>query len=355
MRKSLLYILLILLILLSACMDDGNRLKESFSAQNGVLVLCNGNFMSGNSSLTFYRSDSMFAEQNVFFRANAIPLGDVAQSISIHNNKAWINVNNSGKTIAVNPENFVAIGKIDSLVSPRYYFPVNDVKAYISDLYAQRIWIIDLINYSIIGNIDIGIESDGFNRHCAEQMVAWGKYVFTNCWNYDNKILVVDTQDDALVDSITVGLQPQKIIADISGKIWVLCDGAYSGSPIGNESPSIWCIDAETQNILWSQSISIETISFDIALSPGADTLYVVAGNLYSMPTSATEFPQEAALESNGRNFSAIGVHPLSGDIYLADAGNYVQSGQVYRFDRFLTPIDTFNCGIIPIDFAFID
>jgi len=32
-----------------------------------------------------------------------------------------------------------------------------------------------------------------------------------------------------------------------------------------------------------------------------------------------------------------------------------VQSGQVYRFDRFLTPIDTFNCGIIPIDFAFID
>lgn len=354
MTKSLLYILLIILVLFSACMDDSTRPKESFSAQNGVLVLCNGNFMSGNSSLTYYRTDSMLAEQNVFYRANAIPLGDVAQSISICNNKVWITVNNSGKIVAINPENFEAIGKIDSLISPRYMHPVNDVKAYISDLYAQRIWIVDLINYSIIGEIDISVETQGFNRHCAEQMVQWNDYVFTNCWNYDNKILVIDTQNDALVDSITVGLQPQKIIADISGKIWVLCDGSYSGSPIGFESPSIWCIDAETRYVLWSQSINVETISFDIALSSGADTLFVLAGNLYSMPTSATEFPQEAALESNGRNLSAIGIHPLSGDIYLADAGNYVQSGRVYRFNRFLNPVDTFECGVIPVDFGFI-
>jgi hypothetical protein len=354
MKKYFIYILFLSLIVLSACMDDSKRPKEIFNTHNGVLLVCNGNFMSGNSSLTYYSSDSMITEQNVFFRANSIPLGDVAQSVCIHNNIAWVVVNNSGKIFAINPLNFEVLGKIDSLLSPRYFHPINDVKAYVSDLYAKRIWIVDLVDFSLTGSIDISAEAGGFNRHCAEQMVQWGDYIFTNCWNYDNKILVIDTKNDALVDSITVGIQPQKIIADINGRIWVLCDGSYAGSPIGYENPSIWCIDSETRSILWHQSINTEAINFDLALNQSADTLFVLARDLYSMPVEASVFPQQVLIDGSAHNFSVLGVHPVSGDIYLADAVNYVQSGQVYRFDKFLTPIDTFSCGIIPVDFAFM-
>jgi len=48
-----------------------------------------------------------------------------------------------------------------------------------------------------------------------------------------------------------------------------------------------------------------------------------------------------------------LGVHPRSGEIFVADAVDYVQRGVILRYAADGEPLDTFRAGIIPGDFVF--
>ena len=72
-----------------------------------------------------------------------------------------------------------------------------------------------------------------------EQMVQYGKYVYCNCWSYQNRIIKIDTETDQVVDELTVGIQPTSLVMDKYNKIWTVTDGGYEGSPYGYENPAL--------------------------------------------------------------------------------------------------------------------
>ncbi len=51
--------------------------------------------------------------------------------------------------------------------------------------------------------------------------------------------------------------------------------------------------------------------------------------------------------------FYGLGIDPLSSEIYVADAIDFVQTGWVYHYLADKTPVDTFSVGIIPGAFCF--
>ena len=153
---------------------------------DGLFIINEGNFQYGNATLSYYNPSANSVTNNVFARANGMKLGDVAQSMALYDNKGWIVVNNSHVVFAIDINTGKEKGRITNLTSPRYIHFVSDTKAYITQLWDNRIAIVNPRTYSVTGYITVpGMTME---TGSTEQMAAYGEYVFCNCWSYQNRI-----------------------------------------------------------------------------------------------------------------------------------------------------------------------
>lgn len=349
-----------LLSIFAACMKDEEIWDfdklETRKTSSGLFVLNEGNFTYDNASLTYYDIHTKEVINEAFFKTNALPLGDVAQSMIIKDSLGFIVINNSGKVVIININTFKVVGKITGLTSPRYIHFVNDSKGYITDLYAKAITIFNPQTFAITGNISVNNNDPSLYQHPTEQLVQVGKYVFTNCWSFDNKVLVIDSENDQVVDSIEVAKQPNSMVLDKDQNLWVLCDGGMEGSPYGKEVATLLRINTASRKIEQRIPFSLSDSPGSLTINGSGDTLYFINQNVYRMPISGSA-PQKIITSPYNSNepggFYSIGIDPNSSEIYVADAVDYIQAGYVYRFSSIAEPIDTFKTGIIPGAFCF--
>ncbi len=331
-----------LTLLLTACMDYGSLPEEPFRiASRGVFITSEGNFRWDNASLSFYDPAAKSVENEVFLRANGMKLGDVAQSMSIRGRRGYVVVNYSARVYVIDTETFEVTGVIDELTSPRYLHFTNDTTAYITDLYDPHITAID----TRTNQIRTRIATNG--HRSTEQMVQWGNEVFTNCWSYDRKILVIDAARDLLIDSIEVGSQPSALALDRYGKIWTVTDGR-NGTPA-----ALYRIDAATHRIERTFGFGAEDHPQRLALSRGRDTLYFINRAVWRMPVTAETLPTTPFLPYTETIYYGLGVDPSTSEVYVADAIDYRQHGVVYRFSPRGIALDTLRVGITPGSFCF--
>lgn len=331
-----------------SCMDYGPQPEERFSESGkGVFIVNEGNFNFGNASLSYYDVDGMRVENSVFSRANGISLGDVAQSMTVHDGRGYVAVNNSGVVFVIDLSTFRLAGMLGGLTSPRYVHFACDTKAYVTDLYDTRITIFDPTTMQVTGHVETG-------RTSTEQMVQYDRYLFVNCWSYDNRILVIDTETDEVCDEITVGIQPTSLVLDRNGKIWTITDGGYEGSPYGYEAPALYRIDAATRKVERELLFALGDTPSEIRIDGDGGTLYFINGGVWRMSVDADRLPDEPFIPGSGTIYYGLGVDPETSEVYVADAVDYMQSSVVMRYSPAGELIDSFRAGVAPGDFCFV-
>ena len=329
------------------CMKWEYGTEEEFSVDGSGLFITNeGNFQYGNASLSYYNPATGDVENEVFYRANAMKLGDVAQSMVIRDGIGWIVVNNSHVIFAIDLKTFKEVGRITNLTSPRYIHFLSDEKAYVTQIWDNRIFIVNPKTFEVTGHIECpGMTMENGST---EQMVQWGDYVYVNCWSYQNRILKIDTRTDKVVAELQVGIQPTSLVLDRNGKMWTITDGGYEGSPYGYEAPSLYRIDAETFTIEKRFKFTLGDAPSEVQINGAGDKLYWLNDDVWEMDVTSDRLPVKPFLKYRETIYYGLTVDPTSGDVYVADAIDYQQQGKVYRYSSAGELIDEFYVGVIP-------
>ena len=90
-----------------------------------------------------------------------------------------------------------------------------------------------------------------------------------------------------------------------------------------------------------------------VTLNGTRDTLYFINRDVWRMRVDAEELPVTPFLPYTQTTYYEVAVDPLTSEVYVADAIDYVQHGVVYRFTARGTAVDTIRVGITPGSFCF--
>jgi hypothetical protein len=331
MRFFLRIACLLIFLSIAACSKTGNDDDKIVESSGFSLAVLNeGNYTWGNASLTLINEDSGTVQKNYFQSVNDAPLGDVAQSMLKYNDKIYIVVNNSGKIEELDTETWKRTRTLSGLISPRYILPVSESKAYVTDLYASAIHIVDMNSFTKTGSIS----AHGWT----DEMILMDSKVWTIEVD-SQKLVSVNTTTDQMEDIIELSALPNSIVETGSTDIFVL---AHSS----NESKSyLLKIDANNG-----------VIEEEIEWSGACNLLRYADGYLYYFKASSKLFraslsnlsQEEQLIDLGDRNIYGF---MLSGEnFYFSDAKDYARNGTVLKYSNLSNPVfvDSFIVGRIP-------
>jgi hypothetical protein len=329
-------------VLLSSCVKDkpNSSVQPQVQLTNSkkVYIINEGPFQTGNGSVSLYDPENGDVIENFYQTQNHADVGNVAQSLNYFNGSYYIVINNSNKIIVCNDQ-FKKTAQISGLTSPRFILPVTNQKAYVSDLYANAVSVIDL-------NLNTKISSIPFNGETECMVLIYNKAFVTD--PYTNYVYIINTITDAKTDSILVGKGAASIVIDKNDKVWVLGSGE---SP--NTAGKLTRINAITGTVEVSMTFSTADLPGNLCLNKTKDTLYFLNNGIFRMSISDNALPATAFVAKGSRNFYGLGVNPNDYTIYAADALDYVQKSNIYIFNSNGSQKTVFKAGLISNGFYF--
>lgn len=343
--KLINYIFVFLSLLLFSCVKDKpNDIMQpevSFGSGSKIFITNEGNFGTNNASVSMYEPSSGQVVNDIYkTQNNNAVLGDVCQSMTKINNKYYVVVNNSSKIAVVNSSDFKLITNITGLQSPRHILPVTFSKAYVSDLYANSISIIDLNTNTKTGSIPCS----GWT----EQMVLiYNKAFITN--NNSGYTYVINTITDQITDSINVGKFGGSIVMDKNSKLWILSSGETSSSTLGKLSRINPITLAVEQSFTFNSSDSPS----NLCINATKDTLYFLNTNVYRMDVNSSTLPGTAFITSSANTFYGLGISDKDYNIYVSDAIDYIQKSSIMVYSPNGQLKTSFKAGINASSFYF--
>jgi len=350
MRKINLFVILGFMLSFTACKKD-KVAEESGKYDSGIFVVNEGQFMHGNTSISFTNENVSEIENGIYKAVNNVDLGDQAQSIGFYNDKAYIVVTGSSKIEVVNNGTMKRLATISSdLTNPRYFESIGEHTALVScwgdtsDDTDDYLAVVNTSTDQVTGNISVSLGP--------EKMVKNNDYLFVahkGAWGTNNKVSVFDLVLKEIVHVITVGDRPNSMVVK-DGYLWVLCGGEPSWATV-ETAGQLYKIDInDSFNVVTTYDFA--TTEHPDFLGLDADNLYYyLNGAVYKMHINDTSLPSSSFLTYNG---SAYNMETYKGKLYITDALDYQQEGKVSAFDLSNGQLlNTQTAGLIPGDLGF--
>ncbi len=303
----------------------------------GIFVVNEGPF-GGTGSISWHNPATgetvldVFAQEN-----NGAVLGQFVQSICFHNGHAYIVVNGANKVYVVDAETFKYQSTIEGLALPRFFLPLDNDYAYVSqwgaDGLSGSVAKVDLRTNQIVKTISTGSGADKLVR------LSDGLVYVPNSGGFgtDSTISVINPADDLEISRMAVhGKNPG-----------TLAESNYQGQKISYAHCRGTFLDTMPEGWVGpldgSAGFTTPAYGDDLVAGPGAQFLYFTAGGSIwkiGFPGGPSKVADQPAY---GLNCDAE-----TGNLYCADAKDFSSAGEVVVLSPVGQRIGAFSVGVAP-------
>lgn len=332
----------------------------------GFYLLNEANMGSNKSTLDYYDFTTATYTRNIYGEANPTvvkELGDVGNDLQIYGERLYAVINVSGKVEVMRANDCVRIGQVD--VPNCRYMCFQDGYMYVTSYagpvsldasHAQIGYVakVDTATLAIVDTCYVGYQPE-------EMAIVGNKLYVANSGgylkpNYETTVSVVDLTTFHETHRIEVAPNLHRLRKDARGGLWVTSRGDYytSGS-------RLYYIDTATDEL----ADSVMTAAANLCIV--GDSLYLF-GSDYNAETYETTVSYAIVNTKTRqivtRHFITDGteekirvpyglmVNPVTRDVYITDARNYVTPGYLYCYSPEGELQWNVRTGDIPAHFA---
>lgn len=340
---------------------------ENFSQIEGFYLLNEGNMGSNKSTLDRFDYSSGAYIRNIYSEANpGVPkeLGDVGNDLKIYGSRLYAVINCSNKIEVMDATTTKRIGQIE--IPNCRHIQFHDRYAYITSYagpvqirpdYEQKGYVakVDTATLQVVERCIVGFQPD-------ELAILNGKIYVANSGgymvpNYENTISIIDMATFTEEKRVEIDINLQRVRPDRKGRLWISSRGDYY-----NNQSRLFCYNPRTDII--EKTFDVPVSQMDMV----GDSIYIVssAWSYETMENTITNAIIDINLmEKVSDNFIKDGtekeikipygvkINPLTKEIFVTDAGNYVNPGWLICYSPEGIRKWKVRTGDIPAHFAF--
>lgn len=334
----------------------------------GFYLLNEGNMGSNKATLDYWDSSTGEYIRNIFGAANPdVPkeMGDVGNDLAIYGSRLYAVINCSNKVDILDTATARKLGQVDipncrfiAFDGPYAYVTSYAGPVEIDPDYKQRGFVarIDTATMKVIDTVTVGYQPDGIAISQGKAYVAnSGGYMVPR---YERTVSVIDLNSFKVTDEIDIAVNLHYCLADTHGCVWISSRGDYYDT-----ASRLFCYDPSAGRIVADFDIPVGDIWLD------GNHLYIIGkswSHIAASGEAAYTIVDTAAKQIVTRNFITDGtdkqikmpfgvaVNPVTKEIYVTDALNYVNPGNIYCFSADGVLQWKARTGDIPAHIAFL-
>lgn len=313
-------------------------------SEQGIWVINEGQFGFGNGEISFIDPLKSSISNNLFYSSNGIFPGDIPFDLYVDDSCLVLSVNNSGRLWILKRNDFTIQSDVKNITSPRFIVKTGQNRFAVSSFGNDSIYVIDLSGEVVQVNAV-------YSGKSTESMIVFGNILYATNWsayggNYDNTtVQMFHTQTNQYLGQIQTGKEPNSMVIDKNGSLWVLCSGGY----MNEEKARLFRINTLSNTV--EREFEFDDISMSpksLTINPEGDRMYFLNGDVFSMSISDTILPVVPFFEAKDRNFYIVNASLYSDTIVVTDAGNYQVAGYVLFYNSTGILEAVYRAGIIP-------
>lgn len=330
--------------------DQDQIPKLSFK---GAFIANEGNFLQGNASLSYYDANQDKMYNNVFRNTNDRDLGDVANSICVKDSLAYLVINNSDKIEVITINSFSSIKTINlpSGTSPRHIAFSDDGLLYVTSLYTNKVMVVDPGDGTVETDIDVGANPDGM-------LITKGfAYVANSGFGTGKTVSVIDLSLNQEVKETKVGDNPQWLELDASGRVHVLCSGAYNdfNNPEDDTPGGVWVINPSDHAVTDSLIMEKGQHPSELSISFKGSGYFIYDAAILEYDTESLQVTDSTFIHMIDGSPYYVRANDISEELFITDAKDFVSPAEVIIFGMNGIEKTRHTVGIIPGYISFIN
>lgn len=310
--------------------------------ETGLYVLNEGAFMGGTATITHWSSDDSVTT-DAFAAVNGRSLGNLGNSLAADADRIYVVLNGAAAVEVLEYPGLASVGRATGFASPRHAVVLDGGDLAVTDWGRNRVYRVNASSLQRTDSVDLDSGPEALVRHQNELWVT-----HSGAYGIDSVVSVLDAATFDVLATVEVGINPTSAVK-LGSELYVLCSGYTDWSGGGGDRPaSLVRVNLATRNVT-ATFPAVYPTDRPTKLQTDGQVLYWIrdgyTGDVLRMNATDLDYPAFAWISGSAYGLFA---DPATRQLYVLDAKDFQQTGEVRRYSAGGQLEATVPAGIVP-------